>query len=48
MDTPEKLATQGTQDEKKQKKNTTQDVLDTTILRLSILHLGRKSKILAN
>ena len=28
-DNPEKLATQGTQDEEKQKKNTTQYVLDT-------------------
>jgi len=31
MDDPEKLATQGTQDENKQSKNTTQYVLDTTI-----------------
>ena len=31
MDTPEKLATLGTQDEEKQNKNTTQYVLDTTI-----------------
>ena len=31
MDNPEKLATQGTQDEDKQSKNTTQYVLDTTI-----------------
>ena len=31
MDSPEKLATQGTQDEEKQNKNTTQYVLDTTI-----------------
>ena len=31
MDNPEKLATQGTQDEDKQNKNTTQNVLDTTI-----------------
>ena len=31
MDNREKLATQGTQDEEKQHKNTTQDVLDTTI-----------------
>ena len=30
MDNPEKLATQGTQDEDKQNKNTTQHVLDTT------------------
>ena len=28
MDNPEKLATQGTQDEEKQSKNTTQYVLD--------------------
>ena len=31
MDNPEKLATQGTQDEEKQNKKTTQYVLDTTI-----------------
>ena len=31
MDNPEKLATQGTQDEEKQNKNTTQYVLDTTM-----------------
>ena len=31
MDNPEKLATQGTQDEEKQNNNTTQYVLDTTI-----------------
>jgi hypothetical protein len=31
MDNPEKLATQDTQDENKQSKNTTQYVLDTTI-----------------
>ena len=31
MDNPEKLAIQGTQDEDKQIKNTTQYVLDTTI-----------------
>jgi len=31
MDNPEKLATQITQDEEKQNKNTTQYVLDTTI-----------------
>ena len=31
MDNPEKLATQGTQDEDKQSKNTTQYVQDTTI-----------------
>ena len=30
-DNPEKLATQGTQDEEKQNKNTTQYVLNTTI-----------------
>jgi hypothetical protein len=33
MDNPEKLATEGTQDEEKQSKNTTQYVLDTTIHR---------------
>ena len=31
MDNPEKPATQGTQDEEKQNKNTIQYVLDTTI-----------------
>ena len=31
MNNPEKLATQGTQDEEKQSKNTTQYVLDTTM-----------------
>ena len=31
MDNPEKLATQGTQDDEKQSKNTTQYALDTTI-----------------
>jgi hypothetical protein len=31
MDNPEKLATNGTQDEEKQNKNTTQYVLDTTM-----------------
>ena len=31
MDNPEKLAIQGTQDEEKLNKNTTQNVLDTTI-----------------
>jgi hypothetical protein len=33
MDNPEKLATQGTQDEDKQNKNTTQYVLSTTLLK---------------
>ena len=33
MDNPEKLAAHGTQDEEKQNKNTTQYVLDTTILK---------------
>ena len=32
MDNPVKLETQGTQDEEKQSKNTTQYVLDTTVL----------------
>ena len=32
MDNPEKLATQGTQDEDKQSKNTAQYVLDTNII----------------
>jgi hypothetical protein len=31
MDNPEKLATEGTQDEEKHNKNTTQYVLDTAI-----------------
>ena len=31
MDNPEKLATQGTQDEEKQNKHITQYVLDTTM-----------------
>ena len=31
MDNPEKLSTQGTQDEEKQNKHTTQYVFDTTI-----------------
>ena len=31
MDNPEKLTTQGTQDEEEQNKNTTQYVLDTTM-----------------
>jgi hypothetical protein len=31
MDNPEKLATQGTQDKKKQSKNTTQYELNTTV-----------------
>ena len=31
MDNPEKLGTQGTQDDEKQSKNTTQFVLDTTM-----------------
>ena len=31
MDNPEKLTTQGTQDEEKQNKNTTQYVLDITL-----------------
>ena len=31
MDNPEKLATQGTQDEEKRNKNTTQYVLDITM-----------------
>jgi len=33
MDNSEKLATQGTQDEGKQNTNTTQYVLDTTLLK---------------
>jgi hypothetical protein len=37
MDNPEKLATQVTQDEEKQNKNIAQYVLDTTILKMSIV-----------
>jgi len=33
MDNPEKLATEGTQDEDKQNKNTAQYVMDTTVLK---------------
>ena len=33
MDNPKKLAIKGTQDKEKQNKNTTQYVLDTTILK---------------
>ena len=33
MDNPEKLATYSTQDEEKQNKNTSQYVLDTTMLK---------------
>jgi hypothetical protein len=33
MDNPEKLATYSTQDEEKQNKNTSQYVLDTTVLK---------------
>ena len=35
MDNPEKLATQGTIDEEKQNKNTTQYVWDTTIRKVT-------------
>ena len=35
MDNTEKLATQDTQDEEKQNKNTTQYVMDTTIHKLT-------------
>jgi hypothetical protein len=38
MDNPEKLATQGTQDEDKQNKNTTQYALGTTITNKHIRH----------
>ena len=39
MDNPEKLATDCTQDEEKQNKNTTQYVLDTTICKQSQIHV---------
>jgi hypothetical protein len=39
MDNPEKLATECTQDEEKQNKNTTQYVLDTTICKQSQIHV---------
>jgi hypothetical protein len=41
MDNPEKLATQGTQDEDKQNKNTTQYVFDTTIRKQNINNVNR-------
>jgi hypothetical protein len=37
MDNPEELATQSTQDEEKQYKNTTQQVLNTTISKQDII-----------
>jgi hypothetical protein len=42
MDHPEKLAAQGTQDEEKQNKNTTKQVLDTIVLKT---HKQRKEDI---
>ena len=39
---PEKLATQGTQDEEKQNKNTTQYVLDTTMRKQTQITLIRQ------
>ena len=42
MDHPEKLAAQGTQDEEKQNKNTTQQVLDTIVHKT---HKQRKQDI---
>jgi hypothetical protein len=42
MDHPEKLAAQGTQDEEKQNKNTTQQVLDAIVLKT---HKQRKEDI---
>ena len=44
MDYPEKLATQGTQDEKKQK-NTTQYVLNTTIYIYIYICANKRNKI---
>ena len=41
MDKPDKLATQGTQDEDKQSKNTTKYVLDTTIDKQTEITLKR-------
>ena len=38
MDNPRKLATQGTQDEDKQNKNTAQYVLDTAIRKQTQIH----------
>ena len=43
MDNPEKLATQGTQDEEKQNKNTTQYVLDTFIIMQTNINNVNKS-----
>ena len=37
-DNPEHMATQGTQDEEKQNKNTTQYVLDTTMRKYTNIH----------
>ena len=46
MDNPEKLATQGTQDEEKQSKNTIKYVLDTKLfLSSSAKHLLKTGKI---
>jgi hypothetical protein len=44
-DNPEKLEKEGTQDENKQHKNTTQYVLDTTILQQVVLNERNISKI---
>jgi len=44
-DNPEKLETEGTQDENKQDKNTTQYVLDNTILQQLVLNERSISKI---
>jgi len=42
MDKPEKLATQDTQDEEKENKNTTQYVLDITLLKITLLFRNRQ------
>ena len=45
MDNPEKLATQDTQDEEKQNKNTTQYVLDTILHWPKILAIENGHKL---
>ena len=45
MNNPEKLATQGIQDEDKQSKNTTQYVLDNTMRKQTHILSGRKLTI---
>jgi hypothetical protein len=46
MDNPEKLAAYGTQDDEKQRKNTTQYVLDTNIRKQTQIRLYYKQLIL--